>query len=264
MFRSLRSVLSVVAAATISFLVFGPELRAQTGERSRWDQATLGNATVGVDIVGWARTRNVGTERRVDEAMMTQLTLLGPPIEMQRIAATAIRVGTSFAASANLRRGGLTVRSNALTASGTVAYTTSAAVFGTNQTLGINLMGFTLAVRANVSHTGVMNLSLLNWPTSDGSMLSGIMQSHASGWAVATSSVAGLQLSVQYDLRFGSQGFDGVLGAFPGYLSTAYLGYDLSALRLFLRIAIGFGPFSNAVTLVDATAPARHLAPFLP
>ncbi len=264
MFLSLRSLLSVVAAATLFFVSTGSELRAQVGERSRSDQVTLGNNYVGVDIVGWARARSTGIERRVDEAAWTMLRLMNATVEMQRIAATAIRTSSGFSASTSFRRGGFTVRNDVLIASGTVAFTSTANVFAIPRAATTFIFGIPITVAANVSHTAVMNQSLIDVPSVDGCVLNGRMESHAFGFAGATTVVPGVLVAVQTELRLGSQRFQGALGAFPATLSTATLTYDLSAPRLFLKVLLDVGFFHGEAILVDASAAARHFAPFLP
>ncbi len=263
MFHSFRSLLSVVAAATTFFVSTGSDLRAQVGERSRWDQVTLGNSYVGVDVIGWARTRNIGTERRVDEMALTQLRLLNVNVELQRIAATAARINGTFSGSTSFRRGGFTVRNDSLTNSGTVAYTSSASVFGSNPYVTVYIFGIPITVGANVGHTGVMNMYLGNWTNSDASVLSGLMESYAWGWASAAVGVPGLQAGVQAEITIGRQRFDGVLGAYTNYISTAYLGYSMTPLRFYLRAFLQV-VLTGSVTLVDVSLGARNLMPFIP
>lgn len=264
MIRSLRSVLSVVAAATVLLLGSGTDARAQVGVRERWDTTTLGNSNVGVDAIAWARTRNnLGAERRVDEMLLTQLRLLNVNIELQRIAATAIRNGSSFAASTSFRRGGVTVQTTSHTASSTVSYTNTATVFGNNPYVTVYIYFVPITVGANVGHTGTMNMSLLNM-SNYGAMLSGLMETYAFGWASASVGWPGAQVGVQADIRFGRQRFDGVLGAFTGYLSTQYLTYSATALRLWLSVFLELGFLNGSLTLADFAFGARVLAPFLP
>jgi hypothetical protein len=260
---TLRSVLSVVAAATVSFLATSHALRAQTGERSRWDQVTLGNSYVGVDVIGWARTRNPGTERRVDEAAWTQLRLLNVTVELQRIAATASRLNGVFSGSTSFRRGGFTVRNDAFTNSGHVEFTSNASVFGSNPYVTVYLLGIPITVGANVGHTGVMNMDLLNWTFSNSSVLSGTMESYAYGWASVAVGVPGFSAGVQAEIRIGRQRFDGVLGAHTNYLSSAYLNYDMTPLRFFLRVYLELIFVNPSSTLVDVSLGARTLAPFM-
>ncbi len=263
MSRSIRSIFSLVAAATVFLLVTDAGLRAQTSMRERWDQVTLGNEYVGVDVIAWARTRNnLGLERRVDEVLLTQLRLLKVTIELQRIAATAVRNG-SFAGSTSFRRGNITVRTDAVTNSGNVTYSNSAQVFGNNPTVTVLIYGVPITVGANIGHTGVMNMSLLNW-SSNGAMLSGFMESYAFGWASAALGWPGAQVGVQADIRIGRQRFDGVLSAFTNYLGTAYLAYEMTPIRLFLKVFLDLSFLHGELTLVDVALGARTLAPFLP
>lgn len=263
MFRTLRSFLAT-AAIGMAFLSTLGTLNAQTGERSRWDQVTLGNNYVGVDVIGWARTRNTGSERRVDEAAWIQLRLLNVNVELQRIAATAVKNGASFAASSSLRRGGLTMRYQSSTATATHAYTSSGSVFGSNPTATVWIFGIPITVGANVGHTGVMNTTLTDWTYSNASTLSGFMESYAYGWGALAIGVPGLQAGVQANINIGHQRFDGVLGAFTNYLSTAYLGYTMTPIRLFLSAFLDLGPLTGSVTLVDVAIGSRQFLPFIP
>jgi hypothetical protein len=263
MFRSLRSVFSVVASATVLLLASGEGARAQTGLRQRWDTVTLGNNYVGIDAHAWACTRNnAGAERRVDEMLRTDLRLLNLNVELQRIAATAIRTGNTFGGWTSFRRGGFTVHSATLAASGSVSFANTAALFPSNRTLGIPVGPFTVTVGANIGHTGTMNLSLLNM-SNYGAMLSGAMETYAWGWASASVTFVGVGVGVSVDIRIGRQSFDGVLGSFTNYLSTAYLNYTQTALRLWLRVFL-IPTFLPSFTLVDASFGSRTLSPFLP
>jgi hypothetical protein len=263
MIRFFRSCLSLVAAATVLLSVTGPDLRAQTTVRERWDQVTLGNNDVGIDAIAWARARNnLGTERRVDTMLLTQARLFGLSVELQRIAATAIRNGTSFAGSTSLRRAGLTVRNDAVTNTGTISYWNSANVFGSNphQTFWIYFIPIT--VGANLGHIGSMDVTLLNM-SNYGAMISGAMSTFAWGFASFAVGVSGAQCGMQVDIRVGEQRMDGVLGSFTNYLSTAYLNYYMTPLRLWLRVFCELSFLSGSVTVVDASFGARSLVPFL-
>ncbi|HEX5050300.1 MAG TPA: hypothetical protein VFZ65_00880 [Planctomycetota bacterium] len=263
MFRSLRSFLSAAAVATA---LFGstPGLRAQTGERSRWDQVTLGNQYAGIDVIGWARSRNTGTERRVDEMAQTQLRLLGIAVEMQRIAATAIRNGSSFWGSTGFRRGGFTVRNDSLTNTGTVSYTSSASVFAAWPTLAIYIFGFPITVGATANHTGVMNMQLQNLTNMNASTLNGSMDSYASGWAAASAGIPGLMAGAAANLTLGHQHFGGLLAAYTNYITTANLDYSMTPVQLYLFVFAQFGLLWGEVTLVNTSLGARNLAPFMP
>ncbi|HEX5054558.1 MAG TPA: hypothetical protein VFZ65_22470 [Planctomycetota bacterium] len=264
MFRSLRSVLVVAAVAAPLYLGTGNTLRAQTGERSRWDQVTLGNSDLGVDVIGWARTRNTGTERRVDEAAWIQLRLFGSSIELERIAATAIRNGSSFFGSAGLRRGEMTVRNDSLSNSGTLSYQSSASVFPSNRYATFYIFGVPITVGVNMGHTGVMNMSLLNWTNSNASVLSGSMDSYAWGWASIGIGVPGLQGGAQVAIQIGHQRFDGVLGAYTNYINTSYLGYSMTPIRLLLRLFLQITFLTGYLNVADATIGERVLDPFMP
>lgn len=260
--RSVLSALSVVASATV-LLLASSDARAQTGLRQRWDTVSLGNNYVGVDQHAWACTRNnAGAERRVDEMLRTDLVLMNQSIEMTRIAATAIRNGNTFGGWTSFRRAGATVNTATLAATGSVSFTSNASVFPTNQTIPIQLGPFTVSVGANVGHTGTMNLSLLNM-SNYGAMLSGAMETYGVGWASASITFVGVGVGISVDIRFGRQSFDGVLGSFTNYLSTAYLTYTQTALRLWLRVFL-IPTFLPSLTLVDASFGARTLSPFLP
>jgi hypothetical protein len=264
MIRSFRSLFAMVAAATAFLFATAPDAHAQTALRERWDVVTLGNNQVGVDQIAWACTRNNnGAERRVDELLQTRLRLFSANIELTRIAATAVRNGASFAGSTSFRRAGLTVRSRSFTTSGTESFTSTAAVFGSNQTTTVWIYFVPITIGANLGHTGAMSLSLLNM-SNYGAMLSGFMETYAWGWASAAVGVAGAQVGLAVDIRLGEQRFDGVLGAFTGYLSTAYLTYQSTPLRLLLRAFLELGPLSGSLTLVDAALGARTFAPYLP
>lgn len=264
MFRSFRSFLSVVAMATVTFLGSSNAARAQTGVRERWDTITLGNSDVGLDQIAWARTRNnLGAERRVDELLQTQLRLFGQPFELTRIAATAVKNGASFQGSTSFRRLGITVRNTSFANSGTETFNDTVQVFGSNPTTTFWVVFVPVTVGANAGHTGAMSLSLLK-TSNDGAMLSGFMETYAWGWASGAIGVPGAQLGLAVDLRFGRQRFDGVLGAFPNYLSTAYLTYMSTPIRLLLRIFVELSFLSGSLTVVDASLGARALSPFLP
>lgn len=263
MFRSFRTFLTTLATSALLLATFAPEAVAQTTERSRWDQVTVGNSDVGLDVIGWARTRNPGSERRVDEAAWIQLRLLGANVELQRIAATAIRNGSSFSGSTTFRRGGFAVRSESFSTTATSAFTSSATVFGSNPCATFEIFGIPITVGANVGHTGVMNMQLQNWST-NGAMLTGSMDSYASGWASAAVGWPGLQVGIQVDIRIGHQRFDGVLSAFTGYLGTQFLNYSMTPIRLLLRLFLELGPITGSLTIVDAALGQRTLAPFLP
>jgi hypothetical protein len=196
MIRYLRSCSSLGVVMTILLAVAGPVLRAQTTMRERWDQVTLGNNDLGIDAIAWARTRNnLGAERRVDTMLLTQARLFGNSVELQRIAATAVRNGSSFAGSTSLRRAGLTVRNDAVTNTGTVSYWNSANVFGNNphQTFWIYFIPIT--VGANLGHIGAMDVTLLNM-ASNGAMISGAMSTYA--WGFASFAVGPVRRAVRH------------------------------------------------------------------
>lgn len=264
MIRLLRSFPYLIAAIIVLLSVPGSVLRAQTTVRERWDQVTLGNSDVGIDAIAWARARNnLGAERRVDTMLTTQARLFGLSVELQRIAVTAVRNGSSFAGSTSLRRAGLTVRNDAVTNTGAIAYWNSANVFGSNphQTFWIYFIPIT--VGANLGHIGSMDVTLLNMPN-NGAMISGAMSTYAWGFASFAVGVSGAQCGMQIDIRVGEQRMDGVLGAFTGYLSTAYLNYYSTPLRLWLRLFCELAFLSGSMTVVDASLGARNLVPFLP
>jgi len=264
MLRILRSLSTVVAAATLLLAVIGTDLRAQTTVRERWDQVTLGNNDIGVDAIAWARARNnLGAERRVDTMMQTQARVFGVSVELQRIAATAIRNGSSFAGSTSLRRGGLTVRNDSVTNTGTIAYWNSANVFGTSPYQTFWIWFVPITVGANLGHIGSMDVTLLNMPNY-GAMISGSMATYAWGFASFAVGVSGAQCGMQIDIRVGEQRMDGVLGSFTNSLSTQFLNYYSTALRLWLRVFCELGFLSGSVTVVDASLAARNLVPFLP
>lgn len=264
MIRSFRSCSWLVVAATLFLSSIVPGLRAQTSVRERWDQVTLGNSDVGIDAIAWARARNnLGTERRVDTMLLTQARLFGLSVELQRIAATAVRNGASFAGSTSLRRAGLTVRNDAVVNTGTVSYWSSANVFGTNPQQTFWIWFIPITVGANLGHIGAMDVTLLNM-SNYGAMISGAMSTYAWGFASFAVGLAGAQCGLQVDIRVGEQRMDGVLGSFTNYLSTQYLNYYMTPLRLWLRIFCELSFLSGSLTVVDASLGARSLVPFLP
>jgi hypothetical protein len=263
MFHSFRKLLSVVATATL-FLAFScADACAQTGVRERWDTVSAGNNYLGVDVIAWARTRNnIGAERRVDEMLLTQLRLLNNNIELQRIAATAIKNGTSFYGATSFRRGGFTVRNDTRSSSGSVSYVNNATVFGSNPYLTVYIYFVPITIGANVGHTGVMNMSLLKMPN-DGAMLSGAMETYAYGWASVSVGWPGARVGLRTNIEIGRQRFTGVLGAFASGLSTAYLIYESTPVRLLLCAWLELAFLNGSLTLCDVALGARILAPFL-
>jgi hypothetical protein len=231
MFRSLP----VMAAVAAAFLFSDTVLRAQTGERSRWDQVTLGNHNLGVDAVAWARARNFGTERRVDETAWVDIRLLGQTRQLQRIGAMAIRNGPYFHGQTALFRGGSAIWFQEVSATTTTSFLRSGNVFPFTPTATFFVVGIPITVGANVTQTGTMNTTLLNW-NNNGAMLSGSIESYSSGWAYAAVGVPFAQAGVHATIQLVQQRFDGVLGAMTGYLSTAYLHYSMTPVRLLLRL----------------------------
>lgn len=263
MFHSFRSLLSVVVTATLFLAVTGADACAQTGVRERWDSITLGNNYVGIDAIAWARTRNnLGAERRVDEMLLTQLRLLNVNVELQRIAATVIKNGSSFYGGTSFRRGGFTVRNDTRTSSGPVTYVNHATVLGSNPYVTVYIYFVPITIGANVGHTGVMNMSLLSMPN-DGAMLSGAMETYAYGWASASVGWTGAQVGVQTNIAIGRQRFTGVLGAFASSLSTAYLVYESTPVQLFLSAFLELTFLRGSLKLVDVSLGARTFTPFL-
>lgn len=264
MLRLLRSFKILVASATLLLAVIGADVRAQTTVRERWDQVTLGNNDIGIDAIAWARARNnIGTERRVDTMLQTQARVFGVAVELQRIAATAVRNGSSFAGSTSLRRGGLTVRNDSVTNTGTISYLNSANVFGTTPYQTFWIWFVPVTVGANLGHIGSMDVTLLNM-SNYGAMISGSMATYAWGFASFAVGVSGAQCGMQIDIRVGEQRMDGVLGSFTNYLSTQYLNYYMTPLRLWLKVFCELSFLSGSITVVDASFGARNLVPFLP
>jgi hypothetical protein len=249
-------------AATAAAFLLAPQsnVRAQLGEVSRCDQVVIGNANLTIDVIGWARARD-SVQQRVDEAMWTNVLFLQQGMEVHRLAATAISSRSGFYGSASLKRGGLTVRYDQVAASAKLSYSSSGNVTLHSQQ---SLSGFPVTVSLTVGHVGIMGLSLNSFGGNTGCSLSGRMESHPYPYAWASLPVAAVTVGVQQDLRFGHQTFAGEVGAYMGYLSTALLRYDVTAMRLLARLLFAIGPVTTPITLVDASAAARAFAPFLP
>ncbi len=90
------------------------------------------------------------------------------------------------------------------------------------------------------------------------------MESYAYGWASASLGWPGTQVGIQVDIRIGQQRFDGVLAAFQTSLSTQFLSYTMTPIRLLLRLFLEIGPIHGSLTVVDASVAGRTLSPFLP
>ena len=88
-------------------------------------------------------------------------------------------------------------------------------------------------------------------------------ETYAYAWASAGVGVSGFQAGVRVDLRLGRQKFDGYLGAFRNSLSTQYLDYEFTPVRLLLKVFAEAFWLYGEITVVDHSYGTRMRSPFM-
>lgn len=254
---------SVLFTALLTVASLASSLQAQAGERSRSDVYGVGNSTIGIDFVGWARARSTSSERRVDTAAWSQLRFLGANAEMHRLAVTARRTSSSFSGSYAYRRLGITFRSGSLSSGGNRSFTHRLNLFPNDpsQTFWIAFVPVTVA--GNIGFTGRMDVDYVDYAHNQTCMISGTTETYAYAWASAGVGVSGFQAGVRFELQLGRQKFDGLLGAFRTSLSTQYLSYEFTPLRLLLKAFAEAFWIRGELTIVDKSYGTRRRAPFI-
>lgn len=259
-FRNLSFGLLLGALAS---LAVAPAARAQVGEIGRTDVYHLGNSTVGLDFVGWARTKNTGGQRRVDTATYTPLHFLGIDAEMHRLAVTAVRTDTSYSGSYSYRRLGITFQSGTAAGNQHRSFTHNLNLFSTNPSQTFWVVFVPVTVQGNIGFTGRMDMDFIDWANTQSCAISGLSETYAYAWASAGVGVSGFQAGVRVDLQLGRQRFDGYLGAFRTALSTQFLDYEFTPVRLLLKVFAEAFWIYGEITIVDIAYGTRLLSPFM-
>ncbi|MBK8095940.1 MAG: hypothetical protein IPK26_02475 [Planctomycetes bacterium] len=255
--------LTSLFVGAVTLLGLAPEAAAQVGEIGRTDVYQLGNSTLGLDFVGWARTKNTGGQRRVDTAAWAPLHFLGMNAEMHRLAVTAVRTDTGYSGSYTYRRLGITFRSGTAAANQNRVFTHTLNLFAQDPSQTFWVAFVPVTVSGNIGFTGRMNMDFIDFANTQSCALSGLTETYAHAWASAAIGVSGFQAGVRVDLQLGRQKFDGYLGAFRSSLSTQFLNYEFTPIRLLLKVFAEAFWIYGEITVVDQSWGSRLQAPFL-
>ncbi|MCA8974384.1 MAG: hypothetical protein KDC98_06660 [Planctomycetes bacterium] len=260
---SIRKLSLSLALGTLAGLLLAPAAAAQVGEIGRSDVYRLGNSTVGLDFVGWARTKNTGGQRRVDTATYAPLHFLGVNAEMHRLAVTAVRTDTSYSGSYSYKRLGITFRSGTAAGNQHKSFDHTLNLFPNNPSQTFWVVFVPVTVQGNIGFTGRMSMDFIDWVNSQSCALSGFTETYAYAWASAGIGVSGFQAGVRVDLQLGRQKFDGYLGAFRNSLSTRSLTYEFTPVRLLLKVFAEAFWIYGEITVVDRSYGTHLRSPFM-